>query len=165
LWTVKVNPTQFNQVLLNLCVNARDAMLPQAARCGCARKNRRLAEAEAMVIEGAPRGRLRRRGSGPINGHGHSTRSDGAHVGAVRDHERPGPGHGPGFPTVRGIVRNHAASFELKTELEKGTSFRIYLPAADGSGGGAKPGRGAAAAARNMANTSWWSTTKSRFVT
>jgi PAS domain S-box-containing protein len=131
LWTVRANPTQINQVLLNLCVNARDAM-PQGGTLRLRAENCRLAEAAAMAIEGGKPGaflmiEVADTGTGIAP--------------EVMEHmwepfvttKVTGKGTGLGLSMVRGIIKSHQGFIELHTEVGKGTSFRIYLPAVEGT--------------------------------
>lgn len=129
LWTVKGNATQIHQVLLNLCVNARDAM-PNGGTLRVAGENAVLDRAAAAEIEGGRPGaflvlHVEDTGSGippeildriwePF----FTTKS-------------ADKGTGLGLSTVRGIVETHQGFIQVKTELGRGSSFRIYLPAAE----------------------------------
>jgi PAS domain S-box-containing protein len=129
LWTVMGNATQIHQVLLNLCVNARDAM-PKGGTLSILASNCRLDEAGALSIPGAHPGswlvlEVGDTGSGippevleniwtPF----FTTKSD-------------GKGTGLGLSTVRGIVANHNGFVDLRTEVGQGTTFRIFLPAVE----------------------------------
>ncbi len=131
LWTIMANPTQINQVLLNLCVNARDAM-PQGGTLRLRAENCRLAEAAAMAIEGGKPGAFLMI----------EVADTGTGI-APEVMERmwepfvttkvTGKGTGLGLSTVRGIIKNHHGFIELRTEVGKGTSFRVYLPAVEGT--------------------------------
>jgi PAS domain S-box-containing protein len=128
-WTIRANPTQIHQVLLNLCVNARDAM-PASGTLSLRTGNRRLEPAQAQAILGARPGsfvmiEVEDTGSGiPPEALQHiwdpffTTKGE-------------GKGTGLGLPTVRGIVENHQGFIELQTAVGRGTTFRIYLPAAE----------------------------------
>lgn len=127
LWPVLANPTQIHQLLLNLCVNARDAM-PQGGRLRLGGCNRVLDEAEAARIEGAQRGawlvlHVEDTGTGiapellPRIWEPFYTTKSG---------ER---GTGLGLSTVKDIVETHAGFIAVETMPGRGTAFRIYLPA------------------------------------
>lgn len=127
LWPVHGNPTQIHQVLLNLCVNARDAM-PQGGTLSIAAANRRLTSAEAGQLPGSRPGNwlmleVADTGTGIPPG--------------VLERiwepffttKGPGKGTGLGLSTVRGIVANHHGFVELHTEVGRGTLVRVFLPA------------------------------------
>lgn len=127
LWPVKANPTQVHQVLLNLCVNARDAM-PAGGRLELSAANTMIDALSAAGIEGARPGayvtmQVRDTGSGitpeilkriwePFFTTKESTK-----------------GSGLGLSTVLGIVTQHQGFVTLKTELGRGTTFSVNLPA------------------------------------
>jgi len=129
LWTVLGNATQIHQVLLNLCVNARDAM-PHGGTLSIVAANRRIDEADATLIPGARPGawlvlEVGDTGTGiPPEVLEHiwtpffTTKSE-------------GKGSGLGLSTVRGIVANHNGFVELRTEVGRGATFRVYLPAVE----------------------------------
>ncbi len=131
LWTVKANPTQLNQVLLNLCVNARDAM-PKGGTLRLRAENCRLGEAAAMAIEGGKPGAFLM----------FEVADTGTGIAPeVLEHmwepfvttKVMGKGTGLGLSMVRGIIRNHHGFIELHTKVGQGTSFRVYLPAVEGT--------------------------------
>ncbi len=130
LWPVTGNATQIHQVLLNLCVNARDAM-PAGGTLRLVVANRRLTDAESEVIPNAAPGdwlmiEVSDTGTGISP--------------EVMQHiwtpffttKDPGHGTGLGLTTVRSIVLNHHGFIELQTAAGQGTVFRIYLPAKAG---------------------------------
>lgn len=138
LWTVKANPTQLHQVLLNLCVNARDAM-PHGGTLILRSENVVLDEQTAGAMENA------RPGSFVVlhvqdNGTGIPPE--------VLPHvwepffttKGTGKGTGLGLSTTRGIVESHAGFISLRTAVGQGTTFRVYLPAAEGAVAQATPG-------------------------
>jgi two-component system, cell cycle sensor histidine kinase and response regulator CckA len=126
------NPTQIHQVLLNLCVNARDAM-PEGGTLTLQAENCVLDEAGMLAIEGGQPG-------GWVVLH---VEDSGTGIPPeVLLHiwepffttKEAGKGTGLGLPTVRGIVESHRGFINLKTEVGRGTVFRVYLPAAEGPG-------------------------------
>jgi signal transduction histidine kinase len=130
LWPIEGNPTQIHQVVLNLCVNARDAM-PEGGTLRLRAENRVLDLAAAEAIEGARPGLfvvllVEDTGSGiPPEV-------------ATRMWEpffttkESGKGTGLGLSTVRGIIENHNGFVEINTVVGQGSSFRVFLPAAEG---------------------------------
>ncbi len=144
LWPIMANPTQIHQVLLNLCVNARDAM-PNGGILRVQGENCVLDEAAAARLEGA------RPGAWLIL-HIEDTGTGIAPEVLPRIWDpffstKPiDKGTGLGLPTVRGIVETHHGFITLATAPGCGTTFRVYLPAAESEPGGG--GHRAAARAR-----------------
>ena len=127
LWSVLGVPIQIHQVLLNLAVNARDAM-PQGGRLSMTAENVRLEAAAARVMPGAKAGpyvllRIADTGTGiapeiadRIFDPFFSTKG-------------PDKGTGLGLSTVMGIVKSHGGFIQFTSQPGQGTEFRIYLPA------------------------------------
>ena len=123
------DPVHLQQILLNLAINARDAM-PRGGRLRI-----ETAEAEVAPEESAARG------EGAPGPHVVLTVSD---TGIGMDAEtlgrafepffttKPaGQGTGLGLPMVRECVRQHGGHIRLTSEPGRGTTFRIYLPRAE----------------------------------
>jgi len=121
------DPTQLAQVLLNLCVNARDAM-PDGGHISVSAT---ATDLNADVISELG-------GSQP----GHYAVLEVADDGAGMPPEiidrifepffttKPvGKGTGLGLSTARGIVRSHGGFVTVHSEIGKGTTFKVYLPA------------------------------------
>jgi two-component system cell cycle sensor histidine kinase/response regulator CckA len=130
LWPITGNATQIHQVLLNLSVNARDAM-PDGGTLRVRAENKVLDQAAADAIDGARPGPF-------LVLHVEDT-GTGIPPEILKEIWKPfyttkesGKGTGLGLSTVRGIIENHNGFIELLTSVGQGTTFRIYLPAAEG---------------------------------
>ena len=131
LWMIQANPSQIHQVLLNLCVNARDAMPAGGTLTLLARNLRHdgrdprppadLRPGAYLVIE------VRDTGSGiapevleKIWDPFFTTKA-------------PTKGTGLGLSTTRGIVESLGGVIQVKTTIGQGTAFAVYLPALEAS--------------------------------
>lgn len=129
-WGVTGDPTQLQQVVLNLCVNARDAM-PRGGKLRIHLHNEQVRErVEAGRGGGAP---------------GRYVAIDVADTGTGMPAEvigkifepffttKPvGKGSGLGLATALGIVRSHKGFIEVDSEVGRGSTFRVFLPASAG---------------------------------
>jgi signal transduction histidine kinase len=142
LWPMMVNPTQFHQVLLNLCVNARDAM-PQGGVLTLRATNRSLDEGSAAPFPGIKAGDYLR-----LEVSDTGTGIPAAILEKIWEPffttKEKGHGTGLGLATVRGIVKEHGGSITLQSRPGQGTTFQVLLPATRGSE--STPGAAAAAA-------------------
>jgi PAS domain S-box-containing protein len=127
LWAVRGVATHLQQVLMNLCVNARDAM-PVGGRIELLASNVHVDEAYA---------------------HGHTDAKAGPYVMiSVTDSgmgipaelldriydpffttKEVGKGTGLGLSTVKGIVKGHGGFIHVYSEKGRGTAFKVYIPA------------------------------------
>ncbi len=123
---VKVDPGQLEQVIVNLAVNARDAM-PRGGRLAI--------EIAAVELDERRASHLGALEAGP---HVMLVVSDSG-IGIDPDtlprifepfFTTKGPGHGTGLglATVYGIVQQHQGAIAVESVREQGTTFRVYLP-------------------------------------
>ena len=127
LWWVRGDPTQLHQVLLNLCVNARDAM-PDGGTLTLSASNLMLDEQyAAMNIEAKP---------GPHvciqvedSGTGMTPEIMERLFEPFFTTKETGKGTGLGLPSSMVIVKGHGGFRRVSSEANVGTRFQIYLPA------------------------------------
>jgi PAS domain S-box-containing protein len=132
LWPIKASATQVHQVLLNLCVNARDAM-PEGGTLRLCAANRLLDEPTALAIDGGRPGAFLAL-TVADTGTGIAPEVLARMWEPFVTTKGAANGTGLGLSTVRGIVRNHGGYVQLQTQAGKGTAFTVFLPAAAGAG-------------------------------
>ena len=126
-WPVIANPTQLHQVLLNLCVNARDAM-PTGGTLRLGLANRLLDAAGAAAIPGGRPGNFVLLEVGDTGG-GIPPEIISQMWEPFFTTKSPSKGTGLGLSTVRGIVSSHDGFCAVQSLRGAGTTFRVYLPA------------------------------------
>jgi PAS domain S-box-containing protein len=135
LWTVMGDPTQLHQVLMNLCVNARDSM-PNGGTLTISAENLNLdAHYAGLNLEARP---------GPYVFIQVEDSGSGIPPGIVEKIFDPffttkevGKGTGLGLSTSLAIVKSHGGFMRVYSEVGKGTKFQINLPARTGASDGA----------------------------
>jgi len=130
--TISGDITQLHQVLLNLCVNARDAM-PDGGRLTVCAETVSLDERASSVHPDAREGRyviLKVMDSGQ----GIPRQVLEKIFDPFFTTKEPGKGTGLGLSTVMGIVKSHAGFVTVDSELGVGTAFRVFLPASEKEG-------------------------------
>lgn len=126
-WPVSGMAVQLHQVLMNLCINARDAM-PKGGILVLATENVALDETRAAAIPGGKAGRylcLRVRDTG--------TGIPEAQLPQIFQPffttKAPGHGTGLGLSTTQTIVQNHDGFIAVESAVGRGTELKVYLPA------------------------------------
>jgi two-component system, cell cycle sensor histidine kinase and response regulator CckA len=129
LWTVSGDATQLHQVLMNLCVNARDAM-PDGGTLSISAKNVFIDENYAWMNVDAK-----------VGSYIAITVSDtgtGIPPEILERIFEPffttkelGKGTGLGLSTVIGIIKSHGGFVNVYSEPGQGTAFKVYLPAVE----------------------------------
>jgi len=143
LWQPLIDPGQLELALLNLGINARDAMSGQGTLRLCARnvglpefERRHAASASAGKLQGAER-----RGPPLVLDCGDYVLLTVSDTGSGMDGETleratepffttkpPGKGSGLGLPMVYGFVMQHRGALRLRSQPGKGTSVELWLP-------------------------------------
>jgi PAS domain S-box-containing protein len=129
LWTIVGDPTQLHQVMVNLCVNARDAM-PDGGQISITAENEAIVNGDGAA-GGTPSGnyvRIDVADSGEGMGPSVMARIFDPFF-TTKD---IGKGTGLGLSTSLGIVTGHGGSLRVDSRVGEGTRFRILLPAQPG---------------------------------
>lgn len=129
LWNIVGDATQLHQVLLNLCVNARDAT-PAGGRITVSARN---VNVDQHLVAMNPGAQL-----GPHVAFSVSDTGSGMSAATMEKIFDPffttkevGKGTGLGLPTVVGIVKSHNGFLTVKSYIGVGTTFTIFVPAAE----------------------------------
>ena len=126
LWPVRMDPVQVDQILANLCVNARDAM-GGTGEVLIETRNASVDELNAARHEGfAPGDYVLMTVSDTGCGMGKETQD--RIFEPFFTTKELGKGTGLGLSTVYGIVRQNQGHIAVYSEPRQGTTFRIYLP-------------------------------------
>ncbi len=131
LEAVKADPTQIEQVLMNLCLNARDAM-PGGGRLRIETEMVELDEGYARFYPGMATGRYAVL-SVSDTGIGMDSETRERIFEPFFTTKERGKGSGMGLATVYGIVRQHGGLIHVYSEPGQGSLFRLYLPVFQGA--------------------------------
>ena len=129
IWTVSADPTQMHQVLMNLVLNARDAMRHGGTL---------VMQISNIMLDETDAGMPRDAKAGPYITLSVSDSGEGIPL-AVQDRifepffttKDHGKGTGLGLSTVHSIVQSHRGFVTVSSEPARGTTFTVFLPASD----------------------------------
>jgi signal transduction histidine kinase len=140
LWSVSGDATQLHQALMNLCVNARDAM-PHDEKLRIEAENVEIDEHYARMNVDAKPGKYISIGV-VDTGLGIPEQNLSKIFDPFFTTKGRGQGTGLGLSTVAGIVRSHGGFVNVYSEVGRGARFEVYLPAIESAHAAhAKPSR------------------------
>lgn len=126
--TVLADPTQINQVVVNLCTNAWHALEDEPGHIAVT--------VEPMYLDATSAGRLDGMHPGQVacltvtdNGKGMDAATQACIFDPFFTTKEPNKGTGLGLSVVHGIVRGHDGAIAVSSRPGSGTAFSIYLPA------------------------------------
>ena len=128
---IQADPTQLEQVLMNLCLNARDAM-PDGGKLTITTEMQDLDETYARYNAGVAPGRYSVL-SVSDTGMGMSSETRDRIFEPFFTTKERGKGSGMGLAVAYGIVKQHGGFIHVYSEIGEGTLFRVYLPAKNGA--------------------------------
>jgi len=126
LWTIRIDPSQMDQILVNLAVNARDAM-PDGGILSMESANVRITETSVLYrIDAAPGDFVQLTVSD--SGTGMDRKTQDRIFEPFFTTKETGKGTGLGLSTVYGIVTQNKGFITVYSEPGHGTSFRLFFP-------------------------------------
>ena len=126
LWLTKIDPSQLESSLLNLCINARDAMAPGGGRLTIATANKCLDERAARECDLPPGQYICL--AVADTGTGMTQEVIGRAFDPFFTTKPLGEGTGLGLSMVYGFARQSGGQIRIFSEVGKGTTMCLYLP-------------------------------------
>ncbi len=123
---VSIDPSQLSQVLINLAINARDAMGSSGQLRIAARRVERISGPESLDLPAGPLAWI----SVSDDGHGMAPEIMARAFDPFFTTKPVGRGSGLGLSTCYGIIQQAAGRIKLESEIGKGTTVHVILPLA-----------------------------------
>ena len=124
------DPTQMQQVLMNICTNAAHAMERHGGVLKIDLRNAAVTEGDVI-----PRSEPGHRNYVVLTvsdtGHGMDPEVQARIFDPYFTTKEPGKGTGLGLSVVHGIVQSHGGAIQVISEVGKGSTFKVFLPRAD----------------------------------
>ena len=127
LWPIKGEPTQLHPVLLNICINSRDAM-PEGGEIHLKAEKEYLDQSYVAVFPGAKAGNYVKFEI-TDTGHGMAKETIKYIFDPFYTTKKEGHGTGLGLSISHGIIKNHGGFITVNSKEGYGSTFKIYLPA------------------------------------
>jgi CheY-like chemotaxis protein len=131
LWNTRIDQSQLENALLNLCINGRDAMAPQGGRLSIETANRRLDDRAARECELSPGDYVTL--SVTDTGSGMPPEVQAQAFDPFFTTKPLGQGTGLGLSMIHGFVRQSNGQVRIHSEVGSGTTMCLYLPRFSGA--------------------------------
>lgn len=129
VWTVEAQPSQIHQILMNLCINARDAM-SQGGCLSITAENKIIDQTYSSMNPDAKVGKYVMI-TVADTGCGIPQEVKERIFEPFFTTKEVGKGTGLGLSTTFGIVKNHGGFIKVSSVVDKGSQFQVYLPATE----------------------------------
>ncbi|MEQ1611326.1 MAG: PAS domain S-box protein, partial [Hyphomicrobiaceae bacterium] len=130
IWAVRADPSEIENAILNLAINARDAM-PRGGRLIIETANVTVDEGQIGMLNKLPAGDYVRF-SVSDNGSGMTPEVLQHALEPFFTTKRPGRGTGLGLSTIYGLSQELGGTVTIYSEVDHGTTVSVYLPRSDG---------------------------------
>ncbi len=128
--TILADPTQLNQIVMNLCTNAAHAMREKGGLLEVTLHNEDISIEKENVLPGLKSGRYLKL-SVKDNGTGISPEIIDRVFEPYYTSKKVGEGTGLGLATVHGIAKNYGGDVTVESRVGQGTVFHVYIPVTD----------------------------------